>query len=123
MGGQFHTVFRAGLLIATVASLAACEAAGLSTPSIPGVSSLFEAKEGPPLQGKRVSVLSSESAESATASVESKEPVSLPGVQANSSWSQPGGVASNAPGHLAFEARPSRHGAAMPERDRVPTAV
>jgi outer membrane protein assembly factor BamB len=102
MGGQFHTVFRAGLLIAAAASLAACESSGLSAPSIPGVSSLFEAKEGPPLEGKRVSVLSSESGTSATASVEAKEPVSLPGPQSNESWSQPGGTASNAPGHLAF---------------------
>ena len=103
MGSQFHTVCRTGLLIAIAASLAACEAAGLSTPSIPGVSSLFEAKPPPPLEGKRISVLSSDTATSATASVDVKEPVNLPGVQANASWSQPGGVASNAPGHLAFD--------------------
>jgi outer membrane protein assembly factor BamB len=100
MGGQFHSLFRAGLLIAAAASLAAC---GTSGPSIPGLSNLFEAKEGPPLEGKRVSVLSSDSSISATASVEAKEPVSLPGAQANASWSQPGGVASNSPGHLAFD--------------------
>jgi outer membrane protein assembly factor BamB len=34
--------------------------------------------------------------------VESKEPVKLPAARENDSWSQPGGVASNAPGHLAF---------------------
>ena len=99
MGGQFHTVCRAGLVIAMAASLAACG----SLPSIPGVSNLFDAKEGPPLEGKRVSVLSSDTAISTTASVDAKEPVSIPGPQANASWSQPGGVASNAPGHLAFD--------------------
>src|SRR5688572_33264668 len=101
MGGQFHSVFRAGLLLALTAGLAACESGG-GLPSIPGVSSLFEAKEGPPLEGKRVSVLSSDTGTSATASVDAKEPVLLPGAQSNESWSQPGGTASNAPGHLAF---------------------
>jgi ELWxxDGT repeat protein len=112
MGGQFHTMLRAVLLIAAAASLAACESSGLSAPSIPGLSSLFEGKEGPPLEGKRVSVLTSETGAAATASVEAKEPVSLPGAQANASWSQPGGVASNAPGHLAFDgaAKPAWRG-------------
>lgn len=103
MGGQFHTVFRVGMLFALAAGLAACESGG-GLPSIPGVSSLFDAKEGPPLEGKRVSVLSSETGgATATASVEAKDPVSIPAPQSNASWAQPGGVASNAPGHLAFE--------------------
>jgi outer membrane protein assembly factor BamB len=102
MGGQFHTVFRAGLLLALAAGVAACES-GASLPSIPGVSGLFDAKEGPPLEGRRVSVLSSEVGTTATAAVEAKEPVSIPAPQSNASWAQPGGVASNAPGHLAFE--------------------
>jgi outer membrane protein assembly factor BamB len=112
MGGQFQTVFRAGLLLAAGLSLAACESALPSLPSVPGVSSLFESKEGPPLEGKRVSVLSSDSQTGATASVEAKEPVNLPAAQANASWSQPGGTASNAPGHLAFDgsARPAWRG-------------
>ncbi len=102
MGGQFRSVFRAGLLLAAGLGLSACESAP-SLPSIPGVSSLFEGKEGPPLEGKRVSVLSSDSQLAATASVEAKEPVNLPAAQANASWSQPGGTPSNAPGHLAFD--------------------
>jgi outer membrane protein assembly factor BamB len=102
MGGQFQIVFRAGLLLAMAAGLAACESGG-GLPSIPGVSSLFDAKEGPPLAGKRVSVLSSESGPGETAAIEAKEPVSIPAPQSNASWAQPGGVASNAPGHLAFE--------------------
>jgi outer membrane protein assembly factor BamB len=73
---------------------------GSGLPSIPGVSSLFEETEVP-LPGERISVLSSDTT-AATAEVESKEPIVLPAPQQNASWSQPGGVASNAPGHLAF---------------------
>jgi outer membrane protein assembly factor BamB len=80
-----------------IVSVAGCES---SAPSIPGLSNLFE-KEEVPLPGERVSVLASGSGNSA-AEVESKEPVTLPGPRNNDSWSQPGGVASNAPGHLAF---------------------
>jgi len=101
MTGDFRMVHRAGLLLALAISLAGCES-GPSLPSIPGVSSLFEGKEPPPLEGKRVSVLSSDVGTSATASIEAKEPVTIPPAQSNASWSQPGGVASNAPGHLAF---------------------
>ena len=111
MGGQTRILPRAGLLLAVTLGLAACESVGASLPSIPGVSNLFDAKEGPPLQGKRISVLSSESG-GATASVEAKEPVSIPAPQANAAWSQPGGVPSNAPGHLAFDgsAKPAWRG-------------
>ncbi len=76
-------------------ALAACD----STPSIPGFSSLFE-KQKTPLPGERVSILGGDTT-SAT-NVESKEPVILPAPQENAAWSQPGGVPSNAPGHLAY---------------------
>ena len=75
MGGQLRGMFRGGLLLAAALGLAACESTGASLPSIPGVSNLFEAKEGPPLEGKRVSVLTSDTQTSATGAVESKEPV------------------------------------------------
>ena len=100
MGGKVRSMFRAGLLLTATIGLAAC---GSSLPTIPGVSNLFGEKDKPPLQGKRVSVLSSDTTASATSTVEAKEPVSVPAPQANASWSQPGGVASNAPGHLAFD--------------------
>ena len=100
------------MLLAAALGLTACEATAPSLPSIPGISSLFDAKEGPPLEGKRVSVLSSETVASTTAAVETKEAVILPAQQANAAWSQPGGVASNAPGHLAFDgaAKPAWRG-------------
>jgi outer membrane protein assembly factor BamB len=111
MRGKVQTMFRAGVLLAAGLALAACESAP-TLPSIPGVSSLFGAKDKPPLEGRRISVLSSESSADATATVDVKEPVNLPSPQANASWSQPGGVASNAPGHLAFDgaAKPAWRG-------------
>jgi len=69
-------------------------------PSVPGLSSLFEEEEKK-LPGKRVSVLASD-ASGVEADVEAKKPVALPSPRENASWSQPGGVASNAPGHLAY---------------------
>lgn len=92
---------RKGLAIscALVAGFALTGCGG-GTPSIPGISSLFEEDEVP-LPGERVSVLAT-GGTGAAAEVESKEPISLPAPQQNASWSQPGGVASNAPGHLAY---------------------
>ncbi len=106
MHGQRRSSFLTGLTLAAAAlSLAGCEAAGLSAPSmpsIPGVSSLFGKEPPPPMPGHRISVLSSSETTGATAVVEAKEPVLIPAPHANDSWSQPGGVASNSPGHLAF---------------------
>lgn len=103
MAGQIQTGLRAGLVLSLGLMLSACGDSGPTLPNIPGVSSLFEGKEPPPLEGKRISVLSSDvGGPGATAAIESKEPVNLPAAQSNASWSQPGGVASNAPGHLAF---------------------
>jgi outer membrane protein assembly factor BamB len=53
-----------------------------------------------PLPGKRISVIRQETLRS-DASAASR-PLALPPQQANDSWSQPGGVPSNAPGHLAL---------------------
>jgi outer membrane protein assembly factor BamB len=78
--------------------LAGCESAGLSAPSLSGVTSMFEA-EKPKLPGKRVSVVNTDATQS-LAGVEAKEPIHLPPPQNNASWSQPGGSAGNAPGHL-----------------------
>lgn len=97
MTGQLRKGFAVTFAFASALAFAGCES---SAPSIPGFSSLFE-KEETPLPGERVSVLATDSA-AASAEVESKEPVTLPAPQNNASWSQPGGVASNAPGHLAF---------------------
>ncbi len=53
-----------------------------------------------PLEGKRISVIQQENI-AADLSAANK-PVTLPQPQANDAWSQPGGIATNAPGHLAL---------------------
>ena len=101
MAGQLRHGLKIGLMFAAAIALSGCGESGPSLSSIPGVSSLFGESDKPPLPGERVSVLTSDTS-AATGSIESKEPVVLPAAQENASWSQPGGVASNAPGHLAF---------------------
>lgn len=101
MAGQLRHGVKIGLMFAAAIALSGCGESGPSLSSIPGVSSLFGQSDKPPLPGERVSVLSSDTTAS-TGNVESKEPVVLPAPQENASWSQPGGVPSNAPGHLAY---------------------
>ena len=63
-----------------------------------------------PLEGKRVSVIQQENITSDLAAA--SRPIVLPQPQANDAWSQPGGTATNAPGHLALEwQRQDRRGA------------
>ncbi len=67
------------------------------------VTSLFEEEEER-LPGERIPVVSP-GATSSIASVEAARPVSVSDPQTNEVWTQPGGNASNAPGHLAFSGR------------------
>jgi outer membrane protein assembly factor BamB len=53
-----------------------------------------------PLPGKRIAIIQQENLRSDAKAA--GRPVSLPPPQANDAWSQPGGVPSNAPGHLAL---------------------
>ena len=53
-----------------------------------------------PLAGKRVAVIQQETITSDA--VAASKPMMLPPPQLNDAWSQPGGIASNAPGHLAL---------------------
>jgi outer membrane protein assembly factor BamB len=55
-----------------------------------------------PLPGKRVSVIQQENIASDLSAA--NRPISLPQPRANDTWSQPGGIANNAPGHLALGA-------------------
>ena len=82
--------------------LAGCESMGLSEPSVPGLSSvtsMFDKKQEK-LPGRRISVLKAD--EKSSISPEAPGPVTLPPAVTNASWSQPGGVPTNAPGHLAI---------------------
>jgi outer membrane protein assembly factor BamB len=77
--------------------LAACE--GASLPSLPKLQDInpFAEKEVP-LPGKRISVIQQENIASDLAAAD--KPIALPPPRQNDTWSQPGGVASNSPGHL-----------------------
>ena len=77
---------------------------GCSGGSLPKIKDLNPfAEKQKPLPGKRIAVLPKPDhigGELATGAL----PVTLPPPQINDSWTQPGGVASNAPGHLALGA-------------------
>jgi outer membrane protein assembly factor BamB len=77
--------------------------AGMSMPSLPKIQDInpFAEKEVP-LPGKRVAVIQQENI--ATNLAAADKPITLPSPRENESWSQPGGVANNAPGHLALGA-------------------
>jgi len=88
-------------LVAVGASmLAGC--AGSSLPELPKISELNPFKEDEKrLPGKRVPVMPTSSgvgAELAPAT----EPIQLPAAALNTDWTQPGGIAANAPGHLVY---------------------
>jgi outer membrane protein assembly factor BamB len=73
-----------------------------SLPSLPKMSELNPFKETvPPLPGKRISVLATQ--ETGVGELaEANAPITLPPPRLNDTWSQPGGEANNAPGHLAL---------------------
>ena len=91
----------AALLCALALSGCADSLAGMSLPSLPKLDDInpFAEKEVP-LPGKRVSVIQQENVSSDLAAAD--RPIALPPQRQNDSWTQPGGVASNAPGHLAL---------------------
>ena len=70
-----------------------------SLPSLPKVTELnpFKEKQAP-LPGKRIPVMPSENKVGELA--DGSSPIILPPPMRNEEWSQPGGIASNAPGHL-----------------------
>ncbi len=83
-------------------SLAGCESIGLGEPSAPSLSSVtsvFDSKQEK-LPGRRVSVLKADE-KGGLSGPEASGPIVLPPAVVNASWSQPGGVATNAPGHLS----------------------
>src|SRR5258705_11833403 len=74
---------------------------GMSLPSMPKLEDINPFAEKPvPLPGKRVAVIQQENITGSLASAD--KPITLPPPHQNDSWTQPGGVASNAPGHPAL---------------------
>jgi len=105
-GGRSEGMRSVRAVLAAVACLAALPGcadslAGMSLPSMPKLEDInpFAQKE-PPLPGKRVAVLQQEQITGSLAAAD--KPIVLPPPRANDAWTQPGGVASNAPGHLAL---------------------
>ena len=86
-------------LLALVVGLAGCAEGG---PELPKFSDLNPFKEKQtPLPGRRIALTTADAkvpGELADGSI----PIALPPVRTNDSWSQPGGEANNAPGHLAL---------------------
>src|SRR5215831_20823465 len=74
---------------------------GMSMPSLPKIDDINPWAEKPtPLPGKRVAVIQQESV--ATNLAAADRPLMLPPPRQNDAWTEPGGVPSNAPGHLAL---------------------
>lgn len=89
--------------LAVAVPLAGCASVSSMTD---GVTSIFEEEEER-LPGERISVVAPDTA-SGLGEVETAQPVNVSPERSNANWSQPGGNASNAPGHLAFSGRVSQ---------------
>jgi outer membrane protein assembly factor BamB len=92
-----------GVSLLCVLALAGCSDAfvGMSMPSLPKIDDINPwAEKQVPLPGKRVAVIQQENITTNLSAAD--KPILLPAQRQNDSWTQPGGVASNAPGHLAF---------------------
>ena len=92
-----------GAAVLAAAVLGACAGDG---PTLPKLSDLNPFKEKQqPLPGRRIAIVqTTESISSQLA--EADKPFVLPPQQTNEAWAQPGGSASNAPGHLALSGTP-----------------
>jgi len=88
--------------VALVAAAVLLSACADSLPSLPKVSDLNPFKEKQtPLPGQRIPIM--QASEKIPADLASADkPIALPPEQDNDSWSQPGGVPGNAPGHLTL---------------------
>jgi len=98
MPGRFMALRLSAASFVVATALAGCA----EGPSIPKISDLNPFKEKQvPLAGKRIPVMQVQEKVPGELAAADK-PVVLPPAQVNDAWSQPGGVANNAPGHLAL---------------------
>jgi len=91
--GRWLCAASAALLVAL--SLTGC---GDNAPKLQDLNPFAEKEL--PLPGKRIAVIQQENISSDLAAAD--KPITLPPPQHNDAWTQPGGVPSNAPGHLAL---------------------
>lgn len=88
-----------GGAITVLVLLAGCS----SGPSLPKLGDLNPfAEKAVPLPGKRIPVMQTKNTVTTGELADASTPITLPPQQSNSDWAQPGGLANNAPGHLAF---------------------
>jgi outer membrane protein assembly factor BamB len=101
--GGWHKLTGAVSLLAAVAPLwlAGCASDG---PTLPKISDLNPFKEKQtPLPGRRIPIVETTESISSTSNLaDANKPIVIPAPAMNESWSQPGGVANNAPGNLAL---------------------
>lgn len=94
---------RFAVVIGLAVSVSACAGDGPTLPKLSELNPFAEKQQ--PLPGRRVALVQQTDSIS-TNLAEASEPVVLPPQRANDSWSQPGGEATNAPGHLALTGAP-----------------
>lgn len=97
-GGSLGGTGKAALALSALLALAGCS----DGPSLPKIGDLnpFKEKQAP-LPGKRIPVMqATEKIPGELAAAD--KPITLPPQKSNENWTQPGGEANNAPGHLAF---------------------
>jgi len=102
-GNSWGRLGAVGLALGSALALTACSDmfVGMSLPSLPKLDDVNPWAEKPvPLPGKRVAVIQQENVTTNLANAD--VPITLPPPRQNDSWTQPGGVPSNAPGHLAL---------------------
>jgi outer membrane protein assembly factor BamB len=92
-------------MLALVVGIAAGGVAGCASDSLPSMPKITDlnpfAEKQKPLPGNRIPVI--QAAEKIPGDLASADkPITLPPARANDGWTQPGGQANNAPGHLAL---------------------
>ncbi len=97
-------ITRSATIAATCVIVAGAMVGCSGGPKLPDLASLNPFKqEEVKLPGKRLSVLGSDASLSSDLAAAS-QPIAVPAQVANLGWSQPGGTADNAPGHLQLQA-------------------
>ena len=107
---MLRTICQFALVSGVILSLAACstledwtgiESPDIPLPSLPKFSNPF-AKKQPKLPGERIAVMQTSNNAPELDITAATASITLPPVTANENWSQPGGNAQNAPGHLSL---------------------
>jgi outer membrane protein assembly factor BamB len=103
LAGSGAKIVRLMLAVFAVAQLGGCAGDGPTLPKISDLNPFAEKQQ--PLPGRRIPVVQTTDSIS-TNLAEATDPIAIPSPRVNESWAQPGGEASNAPGHLALAGAP-----------------